>query len=56
MFVVPGDKVSIEDLLRGVIIVSGVDASIVLAEGISGTEEQFVNLMNEQFFHYFYNI
>jgi len=42
MFVVPGDKVSIEDLLRGVIIVSGVDASIVLAEGISGTEEQFV--------------
>jgi len=48
MFVVPGDKVSIEDLLRGVIIISGVDASIVLAEGISGTEEQFVNLMNEK--------
>ena len=48
MFLVPGDKVSIEDLLRGVIIVSGVDASIVLAEGISGTEEQFANLMNEK--------
>ena len=48
MFVVPGDKVSIEDLLRGVIIVSGVDASIVLAEGISGTEEQFAILMNEK--------
>ena len=32
MFLVPGDKVSIEDLLRGLIIVSGVDASIVLAE------------------------
>ena len=46
MFLVPGDKVSIEDLLRGLIIVSGVDASIVLAEGISGTEEQFANLMN----------
>ena len=46
MFLVPGDKVSIEDLLRGLIIVSGVDASIVLAEGVSGTEEQFANLMN----------
>ena len=48
MFLVPGDKVSIEDLLRGLIIVSGVDASIVLAEGIAGTEEQFVNLMNDK--------
>ena len=48
MFLVPGDKVSIEDLLRGLIIVSGVDASIVLAEGIAGTEEQFVNIMNEK--------
>ncbi|MSP06387.1 MAG: D-alanyl-D-alanine carboxypeptidase [Candidatus Fonsibacter sp.] len=48
MFLVPGDKVSIEDLLKGLIVVSGVDASIVLAEGISGTEEQFVNLMNEK--------
>ena len=48
MFLVPGDKVTIEDLLRGLIIVSGVDASIVLAEGISGTEEQFVNLMNDK--------
>lgn len=48
MFLVPGDKVSIEDLLRGVIVVSGVDASIVLAEGISATEEQFAILMNEK--------
>ena len=48
MFLVPGDKVSIDDLLRGLIIVSGVDASIVLAEGIAGTEEQFVNLMNDK--------
>ena len=46
MFLVPGDKVSVEDLLRGLIIVSGVDASIVLAEGISGSEEQFALLMN----------
>jgi D-alanyl-D-alanine carboxypeptidase (penicillin-binding protein 5/6) len=48
MFLVPGDKVTIEDLLRGLIVVSGVDASIVLAEGISGTEEQFSILMNEK--------
>jgi D-alanyl-D-alanine carboxypeptidase (penicillin-binding protein 5/6) len=48
MFLVPGDKVSIEDLLRGLIVTSGVDASIVLAEGIAGSEEQFVNLMNEK--------
>jgi len=46
MFLVPGDKVSVEDLLRGLIIVSGVDASIVLAEGISGSEDQFALLMN----------
>jgi D-alanyl-D-alanine carboxypeptidase (penicillin-binding protein 5/6) len=48
MFLVPGDKVSVEDLLRGLIITSGVDASIVLAEGIAGSEEQFINLMNEK--------
>ena len=48
MFLVPGDKVSVEDLLRGLIIVSGVDASIVLAEGISGSEEQFALLMNSK--------
>ncbi|MFM8423471.1 MAG: D-alanyl-D-alanine carboxypeptidase family protein, partial [Candidatus Fonsibacter sp.] len=47
-FLVPGDKVSVEDLIRGLIVASGVDASIVLAEGISGSEEQFVNLMNEK--------
>ena len=48
MFLVPGDKVSVEDLLRGLIITSGVDAAIVLAEGTAGSEEQFVNLMNEK--------
>ena len=48
MFLVPGDKVTVEELIRGLIVVSGVDASIVLAEGIAGSEEQFVNLMNEK--------
>lgn len=41
MFLEPGERVTVEDLLRGVIIQSGNDASIVLAEGISGSEEAF---------------
>ena len=45
-FLEPGQNVTIEDLLRGVIIQSGNDASIVLAEGISGTEDIFAELMN----------
>tara|TARA_B100001175_G_C19332566_1_gene553262 strand:+ start:19 stop:876 length:858 start_codon:yes stop_codon:yes gene_type:complete len=40
------DKVSVEDLLKGVIIVSGNDACVALAEGLSGSEEAFVDLMN----------
>jgi D-alanyl-D-alanine carboxypeptidase (penicillin-binding protein 5/6) len=46
MFVMPNDKVSVENLLRGIIVVSGNDACVVLAEGISGTESEFVFLMN----------
>jgi D-alanyl-D-alanine carboxypeptidase (penicillin-binding protein 5/6) len=41
------DEVSVEDLLRGVIVQSGNDAAVVLAEGISGDEEQFAKLMND---------
>jgi len=41
MFVEVGDEVNIEDLIKGVVIQSGNDASIVLAEGLSGTEEDF---------------
>ncbi|MEE8504589.1 MAG: D-alanyl-D-alanine carboxypeptidase family protein [Kiloniellales bacterium] len=48
MFVEVGKKVRIEDLLRGVIVQSGNDACIVLAEGISGTEEAFAEEMTEQ--------
>ncbi len=48
MFIMPNDKVSVEDLLKGIIIVSGNDACIALAEGLSGTEEDFVILMNEK--------
>jgi D-alanyl-D-alanine carboxypeptidase (penicillin-binding protein 5/6) len=45
MFVHVNDEVTVEDLLRGVIVQSGNDASIVLAEGISGSEEAFAERM-----------
>ena len=48
MFIMLNDQVSVENLLRGVIIVSGNDACVALAEGLSGTEEDFVILMNEK--------
>lgn len=46
MFVEVGNRVRVEDLLQGMIVQSGNDASIVLAEGIGGTEEAFASLMN----------
>jgi D-alanyl-D-alanine carboxypeptidase (penicillin-binding protein 5/6) len=46
MFVQVGTSVKVEDLIRGVIVQSGNDACIVLAEAIAGSEEQFVELMN----------
>ena len=48
MFVPLGQQVAVEDLIRGMLIQSGNDACIVLAEGIAGSEEQFVILMNKQ--------
>ena len=48
MFIMLNDQVSVEDLLKGIIIVSGNDACVALAEGLSGTEEDFVLLMNEK--------
>mgnify|MGYP001257214561 FL=1 len=48
MFIMLNDKVSVEDLLKGIIIVSGNDACVALAEGLSGTEQDFVMLMNEK--------
>lgn len=45
MFVEVGDRVKIEDLLRGIIIQSGNDATIVVAEGIAGSEEAFAREM-----------
>ena len=45
MFVMVGDEVSVEDLLMGIIVASGNDACIALAEGIAGTEEEFAIMM-----------
>lgn len=47
MFIEVGKKVSLEDLLKGMIIQSGNDASVALAEHIAGSEETFANLMND---------
>ncbi len=45
MFIMVGDQISVEDLLKGVIVSSGNDACIALAEGIAGTEEEFAIMM-----------
>ncbi len=48
MFVEVGRRVSVEDLLKGIIIQSGNDASVAIAEHIAGSEEVFAGLMNKQ--------
>ena len=48
MFLEPGKKVTVKEILKGIIIQSGNDACIVVAESISGDEESFANLMNEK--------
>jgi D-alanyl-D-alanine carboxypeptidase (penicillin-binding protein 5/6) len=45
MFIMVGDEVSVENLLRGIIVASGNDACVAIAEGIAGTEEEFAILM-----------
>lgn len=47
-FVKEGTRVSVEDLLKGVIIQSGNDASVALAEFVAGSEDAFVDIMNQQ--------
>ena len=48
MFIMVNDQVSVEDLLRGIIVASGNDACVALAEGIAGSEENFAEIMNEK--------
>ena len=45
MFIMVGDEVSVENLLKGIIIVSGNDSCVALAEGIAGSEEEFAIIM-----------
>ncbi len=47
MFIEVGDKISVQDLLNGMVISSGNDASVALAEHIGGAEETFAQLMNQ---------
>ena len=48
MFIMVGDEVSVENLLKGIIIASGNDACVALAEGIAGTEEEFAIMMTSK--------
>lgn len=48
MFITPKMQVPVDDLLKGMIVQSGNDATVALAEGVGGTIENFVRLMNEQ--------
>ena len=50
MFIMVGDQITVENLLRGIIVSSGNDACIALAEGIAGSEEEFAILMTEKAF------
>ena len=45
MFIMVGDEVSVENLLKGIIVASGNDACVALAEGIAGTEDEFALMM-----------
>jgi D-alanyl-D-alanine carboxypeptidase (penicillin-binding protein 5/6) len=48
MFIDPSMQVPVDDLIKGMIVQSGNDATVALAEGVGGTVERFVQLMNEQ--------
>ncbi len=48
MFIMINDQVSVENLLKGIIVASGNDACVALAEGIAGSEQNFADMMNEK--------
>jgi len=48
MFIMVGDEVTVENLLKGIIVASGNDACVALAEGIAGTEEEFALIMTSK--------
>ena len=48
MFLMVNDEVTVENLLKGIIVASGNDACVAIAEGIAGSEENFADIMNEK--------
>jgi len=48
IFLEPGEVMSVEEMLKGIALASGNDASVAMAEKLAGTESQFVNMMNER--------
>ena len=48
IFLEPGEEMTVEDLVKGICIGSGNDASVAMAERIGGTEEEFVKMMNKR--------
>ncbi|WP_051318395.1 D-alanyl-D-alanine carboxypeptidase family protein [Cohnella thermotolerans] len=48
IFLEPGEEMTVDDMLKGIALASGNDASVALAEKIAGSEEEFVRLMNER--------
>lgn len=48
IFLEPGEEMTVDDMLKGVALASGNDASVALAEKLAGSEEEFVKLMNEK--------
>ena len=56
MFLMINDEVSVENLLKGIVVASGNDACIAIAEGIAGSEENFADIMNEKALQYAYEL
>ncbi|PYZ98503.1 D-alanyl-D-alanine carboxypeptidase [Alteribacter lacisalsi] len=48
IFLEPGEEMTVEEMLKGIAIASGNDASVAMAEHLAGSEEEFVNMMNEK--------
>nr|WP_245600077.1 D-alanyl-D-alanine carboxypeptidase family protein [Paenibacillus harenae] len=48
IFLEPGEEMSVEDMVKGIALASGNDASVAMAEKLAGTEQQFVAMMNER--------
>lgn len=48
IFLEPGEEMTVNEMLKGIAIASGNDASVAVAEHIAGSEEGFVNMMNKR--------